>query len=61
MSARIDAWEATANTVIGLAIGWLILRAFGMAPATALAAQGAFVAASWARSFALRRVFRRLA
>lgn len=58
MTARRDAAEAAANTVVGLIVGWAILRAFGMPSATALAAQATFVAASWLRSFAIRRAFR---
>jgi hypothetical protein len=35
---RADFAEATINTVLGLLIGWAILRAYGMSGATALAA-----------------------
>jgi hypothetical protein len=57
---RLDLIEAAANTALGLLFGWLILRAFGMPGERALAAQGAFVAISYVRSFILRRVFRRV-
>ena len=56
----LDAIEAAVNTALGLLIGWLILRAFGMGAGKALAAQGAFVAVSYVRSFIVRRVFRRI-
>jgi hypothetical protein len=58
MSLRLDTAEAMVNTVLGLAIGWAVLRAFGMSSGQALAAQGAFIAVSFVRSFAVRRLFR---
>jgi len=53
------ALEATTNTVLGLLIGWAILRAYGLPASDSLALQGAFVLASWGRSYAVRHAFAR--
>jgi hypothetical protein len=58
MSLRLDTAEAAVNTVLGLAIGWAILRAFGMSSAQAIVVQGVFIAASFVRGLAVRRLFR---
>ena len=51
--------EATTNTVLGLLIGWCLLRLWGLSAADSLALQGAFVCASWGRSYAVRWAFAR--
>ena len=53
--------EATTNTVLGLLIGWAILRAYGLPASDSLALQGVFVLASWGRSYAVRHAFARWA
>ena len=53
------ALEATANTLLGLLIGWAILRAYGLPATDSIALQGAFVLASWGRSYAIRHAFAR--
>ena len=53
--------EATANTILGLLIGWAILRAYGLPTTDSLALQGVFVLASWGRSYAVRHAFARWA
>jgi len=53
------ALEATANTILGLLIGWAILRAWGLPWSEAWVLQGLFVAASWGRSYAVRWAFAR--
>jgi hypothetical protein len=58
MSLRLDAAETATNVAVGLAVGWVILRAFGLGGGQALAAQGLFVAVAFARSFVVRRLFR---
>ena len=66
MSRRWDLGEAVANAIIGLVVSWagtmLILPAFGHHPTAADAAgiTASFFALSAARSYALRRLFRRL-
>lgn len=57
----MKALEATCNTVIGLALGWALLSAYGLPWAHAWALQGVFFIASWVRSYALRCVFARFA
>lgn len=52
--------EATANTLLGLIIGWAILAAYGLPFSDAWALQAVFVAASWVRSYALRAAFARI-
>ena len=61
MSIRLDTAEAAVNTVLGLAVGWAILRAFGMSAGQAAVVQGVFIAASFVRGFAVRRLFRWIA
>lgn len=59
---RRDATEAIANAVAGLAVSWAlvaILRAVGAWDAPALVVSAFFFIASVARSYALRRLFRR--
>jgi ABC-type nickel/cobalt efflux system permease component RcnA len=58
MTLRLDAAESAVNTVLGLAIGWAVLRAFGMSTGQAIVVQGVFITASFVRSFAVRRLFR---
>ena len=56
-----DGIEAWANAIAGLGVSWALvaaLRAFGLWDAHALALSSVFFAASVARSYALRRVFR---
>ena len=53
------ALEATANTVLGLLIGWAILRAYGLPASDSFALQGVFVLASWGRVYAIRWAFAR--
>ena len=58
-----DGMEAWANAVAGLGVSWAqveILRAFGIWDAPALLVSAVFFIASVARSYALRRVFRRI-
>ena len=60
---RRDASEAVANAVAGLGVSWAlvaILRAVGLWDAPALVLSAFFFIASVARSYALRRLFRRL-
>lgn len=57
-----DAAEAVVNAVVGLGVSWALvafLRAVGGWDAHALAVSSLFFAASVARSYALRRIFRR--
>ena len=57
-----DAFEAWANAVAGLVVSWALvaaLRAAGAWDAPALVVSAFFFAASVARSYALRRMFRR--
>jgi len=51
--------EATTNTVLGLLIGWCLLRLWGLSAADSLVLQGVFVLASWGRSYAVRWAFAR--
>ena len=51
--------EATTNTVLGLLIGWCLLRLWGLSAADSLVLQGVFVLASWGRSYAVRHAFAR--
>jgi len=60
----MDALEATTNAVLGLALSvlavWLVFPLFGWAVTlkSNLAVTGLFFGLSWARSYALRRLFR---
>ena len=57
-----DTLEGFANAALGLAISMalvVILRALGWWDASPLVVGAVFFAASWGRSVALRRVFRR--
>jgi len=54
-----DAAEALANAVVGFAISWAAtFWILGYSAASSIAVTGMFFALSFARSFALRRVFR---
>jgi len=60
----MDAIEATTNAILGLALSvlavWLVFPLFGWAVTlkSNLAVTGLFFGLSWARSYALRRLFR---
>ena len=56
-----DAWEATANVAIGCLINWLVLWGVYGQPVTATGVMVAMIGLTWLRSYALRKVFRRLA
>ncbi len=59
---RLDAFEAIANAVLGLVISWLMTWAvLGFSSVASAGITGMFFCLSMARSFFLRRVFRRLA
>jgi len=58
MSHRRDLGETTTNMVLGLLLGYIILRLIGTPPATAFLAQGAFVAVAFLRTYLVRRLFR---
>jgi len=63
VTRRRDLLEAGANTVFGLGVSWLLiaaLRAASLWDAPAPLVSAAFVVASLARGYVLRRVFRRL-
>ena len=55
-----DAIEATANVIAGCAINWGVLFAVYGQPVTATGVMLAMIGLTWARSFAIRRAFRRL-
>lgn len=55
---KLDAMEALANAVIGCAINWLVLFGVYGQPFTATGVMLAMIAITYARSFALRRLFR---
>lgn len=58
----MDAWEALANAAIGFAVSWAATwGVLGYSPVQSLAVTGMFFGLSFARSFVLRRLFRRLA
>ena len=58
----IDAAEALANAVIGLAASWLVTwLILGFSPVQSIGITVGFFALSFTRSFALRRIFRGLA
>lgn len=67
MTRRIDGAEAAANAVLGLAVSvaavWTVFPLFGwqVTGPKSIAVSGLFFALSWARAFALRRLFRRMA
>lgn len=67
MTHRADAAEAIANSAIGLPISWAatywLLPLFNLHPSAgqSLGVTAMFFALSVARSWAIRRVFRRLA
>lgn len=57
-----DAWEALANATIGLLVSWTATWAvLGYSPAESAAITAMFFGLSFARSFILRCLFRRLA
>lgn len=57
----IDATEALTNAVIGLLVSWtLTLTVLGYSPAQSAAITAMFFVASFARSWAIRAIFRRL-
>ena len=59
---KLDAIEAITNAVVGLVISWLVTWAvLGFSLAASAGITGMFFGLSTARSFVLRRVFRRLA
>lgn len=51
--------EAAANTVAGLAIGYVILLLFGVPPGKSASLQGTFFVVSYARAYVIRRLFAR--
>lgn len=58
----MDALEALANAAIGFAVSWTATWAvLGYSPAQGFAVTAMFFGLSFARSFVLRRIFRRLA
>ena len=66
MTRRIDATEAVTSTAVGFAVSWVltwaVLPLWGLhpSPGEALAITAVYTAASVARSYAVRRVFRSL-
>src|SRR5271163_1573226 len=60
-SIRLAHLEAAANAVVGLGLAQAILWAFGMPLGEAVTLNMVFLAMSYARSFVLRLVFRRVA
>lgn len=62
MSARLDAAETLANATIGLLVSWAATwLVLGYSPAQSAGVTAMFFGLSFARSFVLRAVFRRLA
>ena len=58
---KLDAMEALANVIIGCVINWAVLVGVYGQPFTATGVMLAMVAITYARSFALRRLFRGIA
>ena len=59
---RIDAAEALINAIIGLVVSWAATRfVLGYDAAQSAAITGMFFGLSFARSWAIRAMFRRLA
>ena len=58
---KLDAMEALANVIIGCAINWLVLIGVYGQPFTATGVMLAMIVITYARSFALRRLFRSIA
>lgn len=59
---RLDAAEALANALIGLAVSWAATWAvLGFSPVQSVGVTAMFFALSTTRQFVLRRLFRRLA
>jgi len=54
-----DALEASANVAIGCLINWSVLYGVYGQPITATGVMLAMIGLTWARSYALRKVFRR--
>jgi hypothetical protein len=57
---KADAYEATANVVVGCLINWLVLFGVYGQPLTATGVMVGMIGLTWLRSFAIRRVFRGL-
>lgn len=58
---RIDMTESVANVIVGLAINWTLLAVVYGEFITATWISATMIGVSWARSYALRRLFRRIA
>ncbi len=59
MTARRDATEAAANVALGCAINWSVLVGIYGQPVTATGVTMAMIGLTYARSYLLRRVFRK--
>ena len=66
MTRRLDATEAVTSTAVGFAVSWVltfaVLPLWGLHPSAgeALAITAVYTAASVARGYAVRRVFRHI-
>ena len=58
MKRRIDLLETSTNMLLGLCVGYIILRIIGTPSTLAFTAQGVFVLTSFIRVYLVRRVFR---